>query len=121
MKTTKEIGDQGEAIAVKWLLAKGFEILEQNWRFRRAEVDIICKKNGILIFVEVKTRSYDYYGTPDASINNRKETFLLDAANRYMEMINYEWEIRFDVISIILDKKENHKIVHFEDAFFGGL
>lgn len=121
MKTTKEIGDRGEALAVEWLKQQGYEILEQNWRFRRAEVDIICKIEGILVFIEVKTRSYDYYGTPDASINNRKETFLLDAANRYMELINYDWEIRFDVISIILSKKGEHQMKHFKDAFFGGL
>ena len=59
MPTKKAIGDRGEALAQKYLESKKYEILECNWRYSRAEIDIIAKHEDILIFVEVKTRSYD--------------------------------------------------------------
>lgn len=120
-KTTTEIGNMGEDLAVEMLESKGYIIEKRNWRFKKAEIDIICRHDNILIFVEVKTRSYDYYGSPEAFINKRKQRLIQDAASQYMLSIGYDWEIRFDVVSIILSKYGNHRIYHYEDAFFGGI
>jgi putative endonuclease len=115
----KEIGAKGEIIAQRFLSDKGYEILARNWRYSRAEIDIIAKHKNILIFIEVKTRSYDYFGQPEDAVTAGKEALIMDAAQRYMEKINYDWQIRFDIISIILDKSLNVKVLkHFEDAFF---
>lgn len=120
MSRNNELGKKGEEIAVRYLLDKDYEILETNWRYSRAEVDIICKHNDHLIFVEVKTRSYNYYGEPAEFVTSKKEEFIMSAAAAYMERIKYEWKFRFDVISIILKNDKLEKIEHFEDAFWPG-
>lgn len=114
-----ETGRTGEKIAEEYLREKGYEILETNWRFSKAEIDIIARdKDEMLVFIEVKTRSYDYFGAPEAFVTPKKESLLFDAANRYMEMINHDWEIRFDVIGIILKDIGNYQLKHTEDAFY---
>ncbi len=118
MKENKEIGSKGEDIAADFLFSKGYEILERNWRFKRAEIDIIAKHKDKLIFVEVKTRSYSYYGEPESFVNNKKKRLIADAASQYMKKINYDWAIRFDIIGILIEKDKKPIISHFEDAFF---
>lgn len=117
MSTHLELGNRGETLAEKLLLESGYQILERNWRFSRAEVDIIAKDRDVLVFVEVKTRSSEIFGKPEESISPKKETLLKDAAAVYMEQIGHEWEIRFDVVSILI-KGSGYSIEHFKDAFF---
>ena len=114
-------GQQGEALACTFLSEKGYELLETNWRYKRAEVDIIAKDGKILVFIEVKTRSTDYFGAPEAFITDKKKRLLSDAASAYMEEIGHDWEIRFDYVSVIYKDKGNFYLKHFEDAFFLGL
>ena len=121
MTKQKRIGDLGEALAMQHLLSQGYRILETNWRFSRAEIDIIARLNDMLIFVEVKTRSYDYFGPPEAFVDDKKEILMADAAYRYMELIEHESEIRFDIISVLLRERSEPEIKHFKDAFFPGL
>ena len=111
------MGIRGETIAVKYLEEKGFQILERNWRFSRAEIDIIARDGDVLVFVEVKTRSSDIFGEPEESVTPKKEALLKDAAAVYMQQVNHEWEIRFDIVSILI-KGESYTIEHFRDAFF---
>ena len=119
MPSQSEIGAIGEAYAKSYLEKKGYEILECNWRFKKAELDLIAKIDEILVFIEVKTRSYQYFGAPEEAITEKKEAMMIDAAQRYMESIDYTWEIRFDIISILLDKVYKIRDVkHFKDAFF---
>ncbi|HHH52756.1 MAG TPA: YraN family protein [Bacteroidetes bacterium] len=113
------IGKKGEEIAVEFLVEKGYLILERNWRFKKAEIDIIAKdKDGTLVFVEVKTRSYTYFGEPEAFVNDKKKSLMLDTASEYMRTIDYDWAIRFDIIGIVIEKEGSPKVSHFEDAFF---
>lgn len=119
MSKNIKLGSQGEAIAKQFLIAKGYTILESNWRFSRAEIDLIVKDGEVLVFVEVKTRSTALFGSPALAVGKKKQQLLFDAANAYMEKINHDWEIRFDIISIIL-KANAHELEHFEDAFFSG-
>ena len=65
------LGQQGEALAVTYLAEKGYQILETNWRFKRAEVDIIAKLGQVLVFIEVKTRTTDYFGSPEEFITKK--------------------------------------------------
>ena len=117
MSTHLELGNRGEALAEKYLLDIGYQILERNWRFSRAEVDLIAKDGEVLVFVEVKTRSSDIFGKPEESITPKKEALLKDAAAVYMEQIGHEWEIRFDIVSILI-KGSDYAIEYFKDAFF---
>lgn len=116
-----ETGKRGEELAREFLLKKGFTILESNWRFKRLEVDMIAKDGEILVFVEVKTRSYDYFGKPEAFVDKKKEKLLAQAAAAYMLQIGHEWSIRFDVVSVLMHSAENFEILHLPDAFFPGL
>lgn len=116
-----ETGKKGENLAVEYLKKKGYEILETNWRFRRSEVDIIAKDGPILVFIEVKTRSSDYYGKPESFVSKRKKVLMMDAASAYMNKISHTWEIRFDIIGILIEKNKDVIISHFEDAFFPGI
>ncbi len=120
MAIQQDIGNKGEEIAQAFLKEKGYEILETNWRYSRAEVDIIAKDGDNLVFVEVKTRSSDYFGPPAAFVTPKKENFMAHAASAYMEEIDYEEEIRFDVIGILLQEGKAPEIEHYEDAFFPG-
>ncbi|RMF28311.1 MAG: YraN family protein [Bacteroidetes bacterium] len=116
-----EIGRKGEELAQAYLRRKGWTILETNWRYQRAEVDIIAKDGPVLVFVEVKTRSSAAFGQPEEFITPYKEQLLTDAAHAYMEHIGHEWEIRFDFVSILLHPDGRYRLRHFPDAFFPGL
>lgn len=116
-----EIGKKGEEIAVAHLHQLDWDILATNWRFKRAEVDIIAMDNSVLVFVEVKTRSTTYFGTPEQFVDAKKQSFLAKAASAYMEEIGHDWEIRFDIISVLLPRGKEQEIKHFKDAFFPGL
>lgn len=115
-----ETGKKGEKIARDWLEQKGFIILEQNWRCGKAEVDIIARNHQELIFVEVKTRSGNYFGNPEVFVTAQKEDLMARAASAYMEKIGYAGWIRFDIISVLV-KDGLVSMQHFEDAFFPGL
>lgn len=120
MAEHNELGTLGEELACRFLEEKGYQLLEKNWRFSRAEVDIIAKDGDILVFIEVKTRSSEYFGKPEEFVSAQKETLISDAAAVYMEKIGHEWEIRFDIIAV-LHNQTTTKISHFEDAFFPSL
>jgi len=117
MAAHNDLGKRGEELAASFLEEKGYHLLERNWRFSYAEVDIIAKDDDILVFVEVKTRSSDYFGKPEEFVSAKKERLLTDAASVYMEQINHTWEIRFDIISVII-QASGSKVSHIEDAFF---
>jgi putative endonuclease len=113
-------GRQGEEIAASYLRELGFELLETNWRHGRAEVDLIARDGQALVFVEVKTRSYDYFGKPETFVTKKKERLLARAAAAYMELAGHEWEIRFDVVSVLMKNEQDWKVEHLKDAFFPG-
>jgi len=115
-----QLGVWGEKTAKTFLLQKGFQILETNWRHQRAEVDIIAKEEGILVFIEVKTRSSDYFGPPESFVTPQKEKLLVRAAHAYMKQIGHDWEIRFDIVSILHKSNNNYQLEHLEDAFWPG-
>lgn len=111
-----ELGKKGEKLAVNHLLQKGYKILETNWRYLKAEIDIIAQKGNTLAIVEVKTRSSDGVSAPEDAVNPKKIKLLVSAANEYVIQNDLDVEVRFDIIAIL--KKENaYSIVHTEEAF----
>jgi putative endonuclease len=117
MNARATLGKKGEEIALKYLLKKGYALYEKNWRFRHKEVDIIASDGKDLVFVEVKTRSNEWYGSPEEAVDNRKQKYLIDAAEEYITSKNLDVNVRFDIISIIL-KPNYQSIDHIEDAFY---
>lgn len=121
MAAHNELGKLGEKLAANYLTANGYTILARNWRVNRAEVDIIARIDETLIFVEVKTRSTDYFGAPEEFVTKRKKRLLAGAASAYMQQEGHEWAFRFDIISIVMKLGDSPKLEHYEDAFFPGL
>ena len=109
-------GAEGESLAQNYLSELGYQILESNWRFQKAEVDIIAKDGNFLVFVEVKCRSTDIFGEPQTFVSEKKQALFKSAAEGYLEQKDLDYEIRFDVISVILSVQKA-KIEHFKDAF----
>ena len=116
MAQHNELGKKGEEIAVDFLIKKGYRIREKNWRYLKAEVDIIVQKDNTLIAVEVKTRTSDYFGDPQDFITKKKIKLLVMAMNEYVISRDLDVEVRFDIVAILKNKKET-KIEHLEDAF----
>lgn len=117
MAQHNELGKEGEKVAVEFLQNDGYEILETNWTFQKAEVDIIAQKENILAIVEVKTRSSIDFGLPQDFVKPKKIQLLVKAVNEYVVQNELDMEVRFDIIAI--HKEGNQfKIEHIEDAFF---
>ena len=121
MATHNELGALGEQIAVDYLLERGYQILERNWSNGHKEIDIIAKDSDTLVIVEVKTRRCTYLVEPEASVDVFKQRHLIWAANSYVNRYQYDNDVRFDIISIIVDKNKEKRIEHIEDAFYPSL
>ncbi len=118
MAKNHDVGRKSEDFAAKYLTVNGYEILNRNWRFSKAEIDLVARHDEVLIFIEVKSRSSLHFGRPEHSITKRKEHLIIDAANEYMRQKNHTWEIRFDIISIYWKTSNHPRLTHFKDAFF---
>lgn len=111
-----EIGNAGESLANAHLLKQGYQILERNWRFKKLEVDIIAAKDDLVVFVEVKTRKNCTFGEPHIFVSKQKQTFIIKAAQYYLEKNNIIKESRFDIISIVYQNQQ-FQLEHLEGAF----
>ena len=111
-----ELGKKGEQLAVNYLINKGYKIVERNWRFQKAEIDIIATKDKTLISVEVKTRSTNDFGSPQDFVNKKKIKLMVSAMNEYILNKDLDIELRFDIVAITKDKS-SFDIQHFKDAF----
>ncbi len=117
MAEHNELGKIGEELAVVFLTEKGYEILETNWTFQKAEVDIIAQKGNILAVVEVKTRSSIDFGSPQDFVKLKKIKLLVKAINEYVISNDLDVEVRFDIIAIHAKGKE-FEMEHLEEAFY---
>jgi len=115
MGNNTELGKEGEKIAADYLSNQGYDILVFNYRYKRAEVDLIAQKDEIIIFVEVKMRSSTGFGYPEEAVSDKKAELIMEAAEHYMYETNWKGKLRFDIIAIL--KGKNEEIMHLEDAF----
>ncbi|MDN3675549.1 YraN family protein [Flavobacterium branchiarum] len=117
MAEHNELGKIGEELAVEYLQQNGYKILDTNWTFQKAEIDIIATKENILIIVEVKTRSSLEFGLPQDFVNPKKIQLLVKAVNAYIDDRKIDFEVRFDIVAIHKNK-ESFVIEHLIDAFY---
>lgn len=117
MAEHNELGKSGEDHAYDYLLKKGFDILERNWRHKKDEVDIIAVHRDCLVIVEVKTRSTLYFGEPQVFVDKKKQDFMIRAANAYILKNDIHIETRFDIVSVVLSGSRV-SVKHIEDAFY---
>ena len=118
-KSTVATGQLGETLAVRYLLDQGYAVVERNYRKRFGEVDIIAREQQTLVFIEVKTRNSQQYGSPFDAVDGRKQRQLTRIARDYLQTHRHdEGEARFDVIAVILDKQQALVTIdHLKNAF----
>ncbi|MBR3980799.1 MAG: YraN family protein [Bacteroidales bacterium] len=113
---TNQVGSWGETKAREYLESKSYEILETNWHCSHREIDIIAQKDGVIVIVEVKTRTTTFQN-PTVAVDKQKQKFLISAANRYVQMKKLDADVRFDIVSIVA-VNGNVTIEHIENAFY---
>jgi putative endonuclease len=116
MAEHNELGKLGEELAAEYLQKNGYAILEMNWTFQKAEIDIIAKKENILAAIEVKTRSSLDFGLPQDFVKTKKIQLLVKAVDAYVNEKDLDIDVRFDIIAIHKEGK-TYVIEHLIDAF----
>lgn len=117
MATHNDFGKKAEDLAVEFLRKNGYIILVRNFRFQKAEIDIIAERDHQIVIVEVKARSTDAFMLPQEAVTKTKIKSIVSAANHYMEEFNKHQEVRFDIITVLPDERKNLIIEHIIDAF----
>ncbi|MBC8313362.1 MAG: YraN family protein [Candidatus Cloacimonetes bacterium] len=116
----KKLAKFGEDIAAQFLENNDYEILKRNYHSVYGEIDIICKKDNQLIFVEVKARQSDKFGGPLDAITENKKDKIIKTTYHYLAKYELESPVRFDIITIqYIAKDKNYKFHHIKNAFFG--
>ena len=113
-----ELGRKGEGLAKAHLESTGYEILDENWTHGKLEIDLIAYKDKVIIFTEVKTRTGNWFGEPEDFVDARKQKLLAEAADEYIYLMGHQGEVRFDIIAVLYDHKNNFILKHIEDAFW---
>ena len=115
--TSQELGKIGEELAAKHLLKNAYLIHSRNYVYDRAEVDIVAEENGMLVFVEVKTRMSAYLSDPSLLVSRKKQRQIIKASDNYAREFHPGKESRFDIILIITNDKYT-ALEHIVDAFY---
>jgi len=117
MAEHNELGKKGEELAIDFLIKNGYTIRDKNYRYLKAEVDIIAQKENVLVAVEVKTRSSRDFGLPQDFVNKKKIKLLVMAIDHYVVSKDLDVNVRFDIIAIV-HQNNTFEIEHIEDAFY---
>lgn len=117
MAEHNELGKLGEELAVEYLKKNGYKILNTNWTFQKAEIDIIAQIENTLAIVEVKTRSSLEFGLPQDFVKPKKIQLLVKAVDAYVNQNSLDLNVRFDIIAIYKENK-SFAIEHLIDAFY---
>ena len=117
MAKHNELGKKGEEIAEDFLLSKGYKIRHKNWKWEKYELDIVAEKDNMLVVVEIKTRSSNFFGNPEEFVSDAKIKRTINATHHYIQLYDSKIETRFDIISILKTADGKFNIEHIEDAF----
>ncbi|WP_261510527.1 YraN family protein [Chryseobacterium paludis] len=117
MATHNDFGKIAEDMAVEHLVKNGYKILTRNFRFQKAEIDIIAEKDNLIIITEVKARSTDAFILPQEAVTKTKIKSIVFATNHYLEEFDKHNEVRFDIITVMPDEKRKLVIEHITNAF----
>lgn len=118
MAEHNDSGRLAEQLAADWLVSKGYELLDTNYRHGHAEIDLIMKYKGLLIFIEVKFRSGIGFGFAEEFVDSTKKKLLVKAADHYIHEKDWHKDIRFDIVGVYKDRSGNFNFRQFEDAFY---
>lgn len=117
---TAALGRKGEDLAHRFLQKAGFTVIARNYRpGEDSEIDIVARENGVLVFVEVKSRQSAEFGSPDRAIDREKQKHILRAARSFVARSGDPWSnVRFDTVSVVFTSPPS--ITHHRDVFFEG-
>lgn len=115
----KNLGKTGENLACEYLKANKIKVLDKNYKNKIGEIDIIAKDGDTVAFIEVKTRSSYIFGTPAEAVNYKKQQKIIKTALKWMTDKNYEDDIRFDVIEVLINETGAPDINYIKNAFGG--
>ena len=99
-----------------FLKKKGYEILARNYRFLKAEIDLIAHYQNTLVIVEVKARSSSFFGAPQSFVGKKKRSLLIEAANHFIQSRDLDLEVRFDIVSFVKNNSK-WKVEHLKMPF----
>lgn len=111
------LGHEGEDIAAKYLEQHGYVVQDRNWRCGHKDLDLVVTKDNTIVFVEVKTRTSTEWGDPQEFVTDRKIRRIVNSADAYLRYNQIDMDVRFDIISIVVERGE-FKVEHIEQAFF---
>lgn len=111
-----EKGRRGEEMACEYLQSLGYRLLEKNHRLGHLEIDLIMENDEFIVFVEVKTRKSNTFGEPESFVTLQKQRNMIRAANVYVQKNGIRKEVRFDIVSVILDGGTGN-VTHIQDSF----
>lgn len=117
MADHNDFGKLAEEAAADFLQQENYQIIAKNYRYLKAEIDIIARQNNTIVIVEVKARSTNAFMDPEEAVNKKKIKLLIMAANHFVEDLKENLEVRFDIVSVLLDEKKQMKITHIPNAF----
>ena len=117
MSKIHDLGKKGEALAASYLIKRGYLILHRNYRYLKAEIDIIARWQNLLVIVEVKTRHEHFYEEISEAIKSKKKRLMVLAADHFVNENEMDVEVRFDIVSVII-KSQGFHIEHLQDAFY---
>jgi len=114
-----DIGAKWETEVISLLEEKGYQFVERNFVGRSGEIDLILTKDSILVFVEVKARRSNKFGLPHEAVTHKKQQSIIHTADEYLYKRGCfsNWDIRYDVVSVLIQKGQPCQIDHIEDAF----
>lgn len=111
-------GQQAEALAASFLEARGYRVLARNHALRLGEVDLVCERDGVICFVEVRSRTGDAHGGPEETVDRRKARRVVLAATDWVERHGaHGRDLRFDVVAVTFEDAGATRVVHFPGAF----
>lgn len=124
-RNTATLGLRGEEAAARYLSEHGYHVLHRRFRYGKKEIDIIARTKDLLVFVEVKARSFSpvnfrRFGRPCLSVNTEKRRCLRQAATAYLRSLDRPLRVRFDVIEVYFEQDPPHDLLslhHMPDAF----
>lgn len=115
-------GLDGEVLAAAYLQERGYELLAANYRYAHREIDLVMQKDGLVVFVEVKTRSRSALTDGPSAVDRRKQMFLYSAAAKFMRQWDRNEDVRFDILLVEVFPGGKRVVEHLEGAFspYGG-
>ena len=110
------LGVEAENLAAAAMRVQGYQVLEQRFRYRHHDVDLVARRGRVIVFVEVKSRAGDGFGAPAEAVTARKQADVVRAASVWLSRHATPWDaVRFDVITV-----KDGRLEWLQDAFRPG-